>query len=103
MAYWDFEEGSGNSVADLAGGHDGLGLSPRWVPRAECTGEPADFKADGFVDAYDYPFLAESLAGPDVSTPPLGCTQDHFDLADLQGDNDVDRRDFAMFIEAVTP
>ena len=58
---------------------------------------PGDMDADGDVDLLDYAAWAACLAGPNVSTPPGGCTAPQFALADLDSDLDVDDGDFADF------
>ena len=64
---------------------------------------PGDFDGDGDVDLDDYAVFAACLNGPEVSTPPAGCTPEEFDLADLLGDNDVDLGDFGEFCQAFSP
>jgi len=56
-----------------------------------------DLDGDGYVDNKDYAILADCMNGPDEPTPPRGCTQQQFELADIHTDNDVDIIDFAMF------
>ncbi|HNO80217.1 MAG TPA: M12 family metallopeptidase [Phycisphaerae bacterium] len=102
VAYWDFDDGAGNKVTDLTGGHDGLRLSPRWIPRIGCV-YAADFDFDGDVDLDDYPRFASCFAGPDVSVPPPGCPLERFTITDLDHDNDVDLGDFDMFMRAISP
>jgi hypothetical protein len=58
---------------------------------------PGDFDCDGDVDLDDYEVFADCLAGPDVPTPPEGCSPEQFSQADLEADNDVDLADFADF------
>jgi hypothetical protein len=58
---------------------------------------PGDFDCDGDVDLDDYEVFADCLAGPEVPTPPEGCSPEQFDQADLEADNDVDLADFADF------
>ena len=58
---------------------------------------PGDMDGDGDVDLTDYAAWAACLAGPNVSTPPGGCTAPQFALADLDSDLDVDDGDFADF------
>ncbi len=57
---------------------------------------PADLDVSGAVDAADMSLLGSAMAGPDVSTPPGGVSQDLFDAADLEWDNDVDMHDCAI-------
>jgi hypothetical protein len=37
------------------------------------------------------------MAGPEIGTPPVGCSQYHFDNSDLDDDGDVDLGDFSTF------
>jgi hypothetical protein len=60
---------------------------------------PPDFNDDGDVDLADGARFVDCLGGPEVATPPAGCSQVEFDLADLERDRDVDLRDFAAFTE----
>jgi len=60
---------------------------------------PGDVDRDGDVDLIDFAHFAECLAGPEVTTPPPGCSQYHFDNAGLDADADVDLADFTMFAE----
>ncbi|MCB9849817.1 MAG: S8 family serine peptidase [Phycisphaerales bacterium] len=41
--------------------------------------------------------FADCLAGPQVSTPPVSCSDMQFDLCDIDADNDVDLRDFSHY------
>jgi len=61
-----------------------------------------DLDGDGDVDLPDYVGLADCLNGPNVSTPPPGCTAAEFEAADLDFDDDVDLGDFAMFAGTFT-
>ena len=63
---------------------------------------PHLYNNDADVDQDDHAIFAACLNGPDVNTPPLRCTQEQFDLADLQVDQDVDLHDFQFFLDAVT-
>ncbi|MCP4246217.1 MAG: hypothetical protein GY778_04130 [bacterium] len=63
----------------------------------------SDFDCDGDVQLDDHAVVAACSNGPDVSTPPPGCTQDEFELADLRGDNDVDLDDFCQFCQVCSP
>jgi predicted outer membrane repeat protein len=57
-----------------------------------------DMDGDGDVDLDDYAQWADCLAGPEVMTPPVGCTEVQFDLADEDEDGDVDLADFGLFV-----
>jgi hypothetical protein len=61
-----------------------------------------DLDGDGDVDLADYVGLADCLNGPNVSTPPSGCTAAEFEAADLDFDDDVDLGDFAVFAGTFT-
>jgi len=56
-----------------------------------------DIDGDGDVDLADYTRFAACLNGPDVTTPPTGCSVLEFDAADIDLDSDVDLADFADF------
>ena len=60
--------------------------------------QPGDLDHDGDVDLVDYAILADCLAGPNVPTPPAGCSAAQFADADLDVDNDVDLMDFAALM-----
>jgi hypothetical protein len=56
-----------------------------------------DLDEDGDVDLDDFATFAGCLNGPEVMTPPAGCTQTNFTKSDLDEDSDVDLDDFAVF------
>jgi hypothetical protein len=56
-----------------------------------------DISGDCVVDLDDYALFAACMGGPDESTPPGGCSTEHFERADMENDNDVDLADFALF------
>ncbi len=56
----------------------------------------ADLDRDNDVDAVDCVAFNTALAGPQVTTPPPGCTPELFARADLDADGDVDLRDFRV-------
>ena len=58
---------------------------------------PGDFNDDGEVDLADYAIFTDCMAGPDVTTPPEGCSADQFSDTDLGNDGDVDLSDFGLF------
>ncbi|MHC4235710.1 MAG: DNRLRE domain-containing protein, partial [Planctomycetota bacterium] len=58
---------------------------------------PGDFDDDGDVELDDYDVFAACLAGPNVSTPPGGCTLAEYLRADMDRDRDADAADFAGF------
>jgi len=53
-----------------------------------------DLDGDGDADQADHAIFVLCMAGPRVSVPPRGCTQEQFDLADVQADRDVDLGDY---------
>lgn len=53
-----------------------------------------DLDQDQDVDAEDFSIFMACLAGPDVQQPPEGCSPAEFNLADINGDYDVDVSDF---------
>ncbi len=59
----------------------------------------ADINGDGMVNLDDFMILAACMAGPDEPVPPPGCIHGEFAASDLDGDADVDLRDFALFAE----
>lgn len=63
---------------------------------------PGDLDDDLDVDYNDFLLFYPCLAGPDIFTPPGGCTGDRFSKADLQPDGDVDLRDFRLFMTLIT-
>lgn len=58
-----------------------------------CFG-PGDINADSVVGSADLVVFGQCMAGPDEPAPP-GCDPDAFGRADLDGEADVDLRDFA--------
>jgi hypothetical protein len=62
----------------------------------------SDIDGDGDVDLVDYVLFADCMSGPNVATPPPGCTLEQFSDADLDSDNDVDLADFSQFVVAFT-
>jgi len=63
---------------------------------------PGDVDADGDVDRADGAILSRCVNGPNLPTPPLGCSAAQFDFADLTCDNDVDLQDFALLQQQFT-
>ncbi len=64
----------------------------------ECESiSPADLNLDGRVDLTDFLTFAACFAGPNVATPPDGCSADDSARADIDRDGDVDLGDFASF------
>jgi len=59
--------------------------------------DPADLDSDGDVDLLDFALFSDCIAGPDVLSPPAGCSVGQFGSADLDGDGDVDLSDFGRF------
>ena len=58
---------------------------------------PGDFNGDLSADLDDCAHLADCLGGPERMTPPSGCPSLEFDRVEMDGDGDVDLRDFAVF------
>lgn len=56
-----------------------------------------DVNRSGSVDIEDHTIIAGCLAGPGINTPPVGCTTEMFERADIDGDGDVDMGDHAVF------
>lgn len=56
-----------------------------------------DFDNDCDIDADDQTLFVYCLAGPDVLTPPAGCTVGQFGTTDIDGDGDTDCADLAVF------
>ncbi len=66
------------------------------IPRAP------DLDLDGDVDLDDYAIFAACLGGPTQNSPPMGCTLEQFEQADLARDSSgtyVDLLDFGVFQE----
>ncbi|HUW84069.1 MAG TPA: hypothetical protein VMZ31_14890 [Phycisphaerae bacterium] len=61
-----------------------------------------DFDDDGDVDLGDYEEFLACLNGPNVTTPPPGCSPQQFAEADLDGDEDCDLADAAAFARRFT-
>jgi len=60
-----------------------------------CTAN--DFDCNGVTNLSDYSIFADCMAGPGNSVPPVGCTAEQFERADLDRDLDVDFADYAVF------
>ena len=58
-----------------------------------------DMDGDGDVDIDDFPIWADCLSGPNVTTPPLDCSQPEFEDADIDEDGDVDVGDYGALQE----
>jgi hypothetical protein len=65
------------------------------------TAVPGDATGDAKVDLADTAIHYDCLAGPDVSTPPPGCTPTQFDNVDADGDFDVDLEDYRIMTNNV--
>ncbi|MCP4247581.1 MAG: hypothetical protein GY778_11080 [bacterium] len=59
--------------------------------------DQGDVDGDGVIGLDDWTWFAACLAGPDVVTPPIDCSVEHFDLTDLDNDGDVDLVDASVF------
>jgi hypothetical protein len=68
-------------------------LEAKWFAPA------GDIDGDGDVTESDLVIFAQCMAGPDVMTPPGGCTATEFERSDLAFDGDVDLDDFRIFQE----
>jgi outer membrane protein assembly factor BamB len=87
----DHAAGSGGSPATTGRFLYSLG-SGGLVAYRGCGG--GDMDADGDIDRDDFVRWSPCLAGPGVTTPPLGCDPADFACADIDGDGDVDLLDF---------
>lgn len=58
---------------------------------------PSDMNEDGQVTLQDYATFQGCLGGPEVTEPPGECETADFERAKLDGDDDVDLEDFAIF------
>ncbi|MCK4658428.1 MAG: right-handed parallel beta-helix repeat-containing protein [Phycisphaerae bacterium] len=97
-------DGSTFPSGDGVAGGDFLASFSKTVYRS------GDFDRDGDIDLDDYVRFVCCMGGPEVSqedgwNPPYdggGCTQGQFDIADMDGDGDVDMFDLAWFQEYFT-
>ena|GEM_PF-2701933 len=80
--------------------HEGFFGDCDGIAAYQLYGLPGDLDDDGDVDLADYATFEGCLVGPDVLTPPGGCTQEDFYQADMDHDGDVDLGDFSEFQEA---
>ena len=101
IGFWRFNEGSGQSVADLsaAGNHGFLGAEPsddtadpQWIS----IGGTGDSEQDGDVDMHDFAEFLACYTGPGGSVSPV-CA-----FADFDADCDVDLDDWGGFMLALT-
>ena len=63
---------------------------------------PGDLDEDGDVDLLDFAGFLACLAGPQVTTPPGGCSAATFTACDFDHDGDVDLADFGAFTSDFT-
>lgn len=72
--------------------------NPEIAPMLQSIGMYADvdFNTDGNVNLLDMDLYFNAIASPNITTPPPGVPQQLFDLADLDGDADVDMFDFQI-------
>ena len=85
------------SIDGLAGLSRGLGV-PADFQETDLSAAgryTGDLNCDGYVDAADFALFATCMNGPDAHTPPPGGDLGTFGRADLDGDGDVDLKDFA--------
>jgi hypothetical protein len=68
----------------------------------EAASVPGDLDGDGDADVRDHTVFATCLNGPGVATPPSTCTQEQFNLCDLDTDSDVDLSDFRVLQAVLT-
>ena len=59
-----------------------------------------DVDRNGRIDLADHSLLSACFGGPGATTPPSGCTTQQFEAADIDGDSDVDLKDFAVVQQA---
>jgi hypothetical protein len=114
---WEYTDGYSYRLPGYNGGSGGTFAAGEWyfggVDSLETANPEEDllnfttpgghaFEANCYTsfDLDDFALFATCLAGPDVSTPPKGCSSKEFYRCDIQGDNDVDFEDFCLFMEA---
>jgi hypothetical protein len=110
--YHDLHADRADEFWSIAGGHIHVGLStalPDAVLATEVTlrvlTEHLDARraliedqdGDGDVDVFDFERMVDCTGGPGITTPPAGCGEIQFTLADLDGDDDVDFHDIRVF------
>ncbi len=68
-----------------------------------CFGDcPADMDSDSDLSTADVAGFIACLSGPEVGTPPPGCSAANFIRADAEAEGDVDMRDFLVMQIAFT-
>lgn len=65
-----------------------------------CAG---DLSPDGDVNAQDLEVMVQCLAGPEILTPPGGCSQDQFSSSDLDNNTAIDMYDVAILQRLAGP
>ncbi len=85
---------------NITGGNLAVGAAYNGVQiRRLIEGVEGDINDDGDVSLIDYDQFEVCMAGPGVSTRPIGCSVEVFEEADLDNDNDVDMIDLSRLQE----
>ena len=80
------------AIGGFPQGHDTTCLGSHCVRQVR-----GDLDQDGRATLKDWSVLARCFSGMDTRTPPPGCATQEFDVADIDGDGDVDEADHRWF------